>query len=540
MNQPANEGKSGLAKLKAWWPEIVCFLGAAIFLGVALALRKIIFFRDYAIIWDGAVRMLQGQYPFADFGMPTGPVSLFLPYLFFKLFGVSWPVFQAAQFLINLLLLANLLWLQIQLGEQRWIRLSSAVLFTLCYLLLLTHPWYNTTALLLAMTGFNLLLMPDLWAKVVAGAVAALCIFTKQDFGGLFILSALLLLFWNASMQRRALAQVGKELLLGASAFGVVCLIICLAYDSMHLSYWFNYGQAPHVRRSLSSANLLDWTFLIGCAFLLMSYGAKSKALLVYGLLVLMSWVTNQTSGLYFTHYYGLLAAIPLLTLGFREPRVHKLRLVLPAIALMLVWRPLMHSSAVLLNVVQSQPEHYFFAAGLLPVKRPQAIDLGQCNAVMSHIYGPADICELQTLVNEKIHKGKTAAKGQILNMTELTPLTWTLNMQAPLHHPLWYDPNVLYFSGEHARLLEEIDVGKFDLILLQGTHSGFTSIHAQVLKVIEESGRYEQASKVYASPSNLTDCGFAFGCQIHVFWRAPTKVNTDMNAAVFSNGRTK
>ena len=68
-----------------------------------LSYRKIIFFRDYAIIFEGAFRLSLGQIPFNDFGIPMGPISLMIPAVFFKLFGVNWWVFQSSQIFINAL-----------------------------------------------------------------------------------------------------------------------------------------------------------------------------------------------------------------------------------------------------------------------------------------------------------------------------------------------------------------------------------------------------------------------------------------------------
>ena len=65
---------------------------------------KFIYFRDYSIIWDGAYRLTQGLSPYTDFGIPVGPVSFYLPALFFYLFGASWLNLQLSQlFILSLL-----------------------------------------------------------------------------------------------------------------------------------------------------------------------------------------------------------------------------------------------------------------------------------------------------------------------------------------------------------------------------------------------------------------------------------------------------
>ena len=69
--------------------------------------RKFIYFRDYSIIWDGAYRLTQGLSPYTDFGIPLGPVSFYLPALFFYLFVASWLNLQLSQLLINIALMVT-------------------------------------------------------------------------------------------------------------------------------------------------------------------------------------------------------------------------------------------------------------------------------------------------------------------------------------------------------------------------------------------------------------------------------------------------
>ena len=67
--------------------------------------RRFIYFRDYSIIWDGAYRITQGLSPYTDFGIPLGPVSFYLPAIFFYLFGATWLNLQLSQLVINIALI---------------------------------------------------------------------------------------------------------------------------------------------------------------------------------------------------------------------------------------------------------------------------------------------------------------------------------------------------------------------------------------------------------------------------------------------------
>ena len=48
--------------------------------------RLLIYFRDYAIVFEGAHRMSLGQVPMKDFGTPVGPLVFLMPGIFFKYF----------------------------------------------------------------------------------------------------------------------------------------------------------------------------------------------------------------------------------------------------------------------------------------------------------------------------------------------------------------------------------------------------------------------------------------------------------------------
>ncbi len=182
--------------LKYWFS-----LNSIVFSGLLLVVfyqRQIVLFRDYSIIWDGATRMLAGQSAFEDFGMPTGPVVLWIPYAFMHLFGVDWEVFQASQLFLNALTIINVIFLLQKLEIRKFVISLSLLFLVIFYLIFISHPWYNTTALLLVLFSFNLLLSSNLFLKTfLSGVITGLCFFTKQDFGLLLFLSSLAILIFD-------------------------------------------------------------------------------------------------------------------------------------------------------------------------------------------------------------------------------------------------------------------------------------------------------------------------------------------------------
>ena len=102
--------------------------------------RKFFYFRDYSIIWDGAHRLTEGFIPYINFGIPVGPISLYLPALFFKFFGASWLTLQISQLFINLLLI-SIVWGILSLISSKKFELYLGLLFfNINYIILLTHP----------------------------------------------------------------------------------------------------------------------------------------------------------------------------------------------------------------------------------------------------------------------------------------------------------------------------------------------------------------------------------------------------------------
>ena len=120
-------------------------------------------------MWDGAYRLSQGLTPYSDFGLPIGPVSFYLPALFFYLFGATWLNLQLSQLLINFFLIISA-WKLLNLLSSSKIEIYLGVfIFTINYIILLSHPWYNITAILLFLLSILLILYDKNYLDLLTG-----------------------------------------------------------------------------------------------------------------------------------------------------------------------------------------------------------------------------------------------------------------------------------------------------------------------------------------------------------------------------------
>lgn len=235
--------------------------------------RSYVFFRDYAITFEGAYRLFLGQLPYRDFGMPVGPVSLLIPSVFFRAFGADWEVFHVSQLFQNCVLLLLIWGVLHRLQVRPLTRRLSLLSYTLFSLSLLSHPWYNISGHML-MAGTLLLGLGTSWTSVIAaGLMAGLGILSKQDFGalGLLMCSAVIAhkaLFpdavpgadtpvYHTGNLGRAMLRVLLFWLLAAAVTGLCALVT----DPVQFAYWFNLGQAPHQPRGLTLHDLLGNSF---------------------------------------------------------------------------------------------------------------------------------------------------------------------------------------------------------------------------------------------------------------------------------------
>ena len=173
---------------RKFFPEsigVVCLF----FLWTLEHYRHFIFFKDYGIIWEAAYRIYLGQIPFLDFSTPVGPGSFFIPALFFKAIGPSWHSLQLAQLLQSSMLLLNAYFILKRTGTQELNFGISIFIFTFLYLIFLSHPWYNSTAILFLFISLSITLTKNHYSFFIAGFFSGISFLTKQDVGILNLIS---------------------------------------------------------------------------------------------------------------------------------------------------------------------------------------------------------------------------------------------------------------------------------------------------------------------------------------------------------------
>ena len=114
-----------------------------LFLIIIFFQREFLIYRDFSILWHGSLLISDGYSPFKDFIMPISPISIYLCSFFLILFDKTWFVFQITQMIFSIGLLIIVCTFLNEHEKKKIVVQISLGIFTLFYLLLLTHPWYN-------------------------------------------------------------------------------------------------------------------------------------------------------------------------------------------------------------------------------------------------------------------------------------------------------------------------------------------------------------------------------------------------------------
>jgi hypothetical protein len=217
--------------------------------------------------WEGAYRLYLGQMPFRDFSLPMGYGYWVIPALFFKIFGPYFSSLIKAQVFINLVGVLTFRSILKTLNIKPVVILLSVVVYCFSYVSFNFWPWYNNVVFVFEMIGLYFLFQGILktdgwkqWASLAASAFFVFfSIFTKQDIGGLALLTTLAILVYDAVLERSA-----KKLLAFIGFFTITAAAFILPIYQYDFAYWFNYGQPPHKSRLvlMDFANeILGWAY---------------------------------------------------------------------------------------------------------------------------------------------------------------------------------------------------------------------------------------------------------------------------------------
>lgn len=503
---------------KALLPGVLILVFSA-FLFILSELKTHYYFRDYAIIFEGAYRLYCGQIPFRDFSAPVGPGSFVLPAIFFMVLGPTWSSLLYSQFAVSVLMLVTLYLILRQIRANVPAIVFSLALFTGLYLSTLSHPWYNTTALLLLMLTTLFALGNSLSSVAAAGACAAAGILTKQDFGGISVVMALCfigLIAMGSDRETLLPSPLPKPKrvylqtwILRTAVFSGVLLASLTLFiwgtDPLSFSQSFNYGQPPHGRHGPPLLELMQLiSGSLGGLLLVLALQRDSFRLLVAALFVGASAVTKMTSGLLFTHFY-FVAFMPLALIEIvsKKYRYHWPLVGVMGIILILACREPAKLARVELQNAWG-PTNPIRPGLSAPV--PFGANLP---AFEGRLVAPQQtVFTLEKLV-EKLKArssvaGKAHPQARILNISELTPLYAVLQQDPPLHLPVWFHTGVTMFDTEMRALKSTLAGDTYDAVLIQGTHEGLTENYKSLLTVMNQNPAYALAVTISDAPAEF------------------------------------
>jgi hypothetical protein len=467
------------------------------FLAIFLFNREFIYFRDYSIIYDGASRILEGQKPYIDFGIPTGPTTYLLSTLFLKFFNGSWYALFVLQFVLNILTLLSVcgIYTKLSLNDQSF--KLSIIGFSIFYLIFQTHPWYNTTSVLFLFLSIYLLLFNNDKLTLLSGVSAALAFLSKQDIGLLLIFFSPLILVKNS---KKKLISLVFYYMLGIF---IVLVLFTVNYKIENILYWINFGQHGYIRNPLDKQpTLLTCVSLIAIIYSLFK---SSRLYLVSGIIMLISSVSINTSGLYFTHFYFVVGIIPLFIDVIKKTYIN---IFIFAPIFILILKPVLASDYYLIqNLIYNRPEHYLFNPKYLS-NTVSYSSMENCEPTLANIIAPIDTCHIISDIKNLMSNGIIPSNGFILNMSEFRVLNSVIGYKIPKSHPLWYDKGISLYPREEKLIEYQVKKGFYDLIILQG-HDIFENDDSSWLIKYIKLNKKDYLIKKYLSPNNLTDCNF-------------------------------
>ncbi len=445
-------------------------------------------FRDNLYLtWEGSYRLYLGQIPFKDFGMPLGFGFFIFPTIFFKIFGPFLSSLLKAQFLINVLSLLSFRTILKTLNVKPAVILFSTLVFCFSYTFIFFWPWYNNTAFVFELFAIQFILHYIFQEKskfrigylVFASVFTFLSFFTKQDYGGLAFFFCLALIILNLFYERKivpVLIYVGATFLTG--------FIVIKPFLKYGFGYWFNYGQPPHQSR-LKAINFLNsflgdsnWEkFYIFIFIVIILYKLKDVsvflrdkkavffALITIGIIAetLITKVTSRLPSDTTTYFHAFAFAFLLtninLNIAFEKVTV----LPIFILCLFLWWSAMFWKYAGRMLKISDGP--------VVGVKDQKKADNGPWILTGLKSFGKVSMPEKTVEGLHKIIKmdfGKKAQDLKVLNMSELTPLSYELKYTPVTDVPLWYHLNIGMFDKQVDEVNQRILHNEFDLILFE------------------------------------------------------------------------
>jgi hypothetical protein len=452
------------------------------------------------LAWEGAYRISIGQIPFKDFSLPMGFGFWILPALFFKVFGPSLYTLIITQVFINFIGALSFRSILKKLGAEPAIVFLSLLVYCISFIFINFWPWYNNTVFIFELIAINFLLshiyQESNRKKIIFIGLTSfflvLSVFTKQDGGGLAVVTASTLLLYDAIITKK----IKWILYYTGFAFLFTCLFV-LPFVSSDFLYWFNYGQSPHNARTSLNDIFIDvfegsqWIkFYLMAVVIVVIYKSsaqkeyfQSKKEVLFALFTLCILV--QAMLVQVTSYIPHNVNIYFHSIAFAFLAFNGLKFNLSR-----VW---VLASLCCLIMFWWSADYWRYGQRIANRISPGLLeDKKSLNSVSKYTWFIADSTVQEKKINWKISKyksfknvllpegtieGMDAIMGleivksknlKVLNMSELTPLAYEIGFEPLKNQPMWFHRNVSIFDKEIKDFCTQISAKEYDLVLFE------------------------------------------------------------------------
>lgn len=453
------------------------------------------------LAWEGAYRLSIGQVPFKDFSLPMGVGFWLIPALFFKIFGPTLFTLIKAQVFINLIGALAFRSILRKLGVQPAHVFLALLVYCISFIFVNFWPWYNHTVFIFELIAINFLidhiLQPNGKKKFIYLTITsfflALAFFTKQDGGGLAIVTATVILIYDALTERKI-----KWLAIYAGISCVMFALFILPFVAYDFLYWFNVGQKPHNSRVNLGDILTDvfegsqWIkfYLVALVLIVLlkfqndkNYFSNKKefilalftfCILIQAMLVQVTSYIPHNVNIYF-HSFGFAFIIAALSFNLKLER--PLILAVVSLAILFWWsadywrygqRIIDRISPGLLAKDKSHDhvsKYTWFVADTTAPKKEIKWMTSNYKSFKNVLLPEETIKGIDAIMKLDIIQSKNL---QVLNMSELTPLAYEIGFEPLTGQPMWYHKNVSMFQREVDMFCEKVNKHNYDLVLFE------------------------------------------------------------------------
>ena len=464
--------------------------------------KEIILFRDHSIIFDGSLRLLRGYKIYEDFGVPVGPVTFLFFAFLFKLFGVSWYVFQGAQLVQNAIMFTVI----IRIYEQAKFSNKEVLLYSAGSLILFlnfyTLPWYNHTAVFFGFLAILFFLQKRSLSLFISGIFLGLSLLSKQDIGLIFtgiVLSGVIFeTYIDVDLKALFLRKFTFLIL------GVLLGIVSIAYYEQGMIYWLNPGNYDYSSKLTSLlTDTINFQTLFGFVIAIISISRRELTLFLASTILIGSGITKLTSGMPLSHFY-FVPFIPFIYKFISQIRGNLYKYLLLACIFVVILNPLARAIFSFENLIYDYPEVSAINHRKIVNHKP-IINLGECIPILSNSYSPKGICRMAELMDELGMGFKRKIK--VINISEFAALYEDYKFMPIKGFPLWFHENISIPEALESKIIDSINQEEPDLIILQPIMgAGFLPFISNLKSILDsDSSRYTVHEILEEMPASIT-----------------------------------